>query len=133
MQRLADPPLERIGFLQDQLRFGRDERAASDRRDDLSIRDRQRSFKHAANDALLPPDLAWLYLAVGIEASKLGARSRTARRAVIRFARTEHEVAAVVHCILRWAEQFDVIDLAAARAGDGVLLQHLANVPRVAR
>src|SRR5258705_894695 len=101
MPRLADPPLERIGFLQDQFRFGRDERAASDRGDDLSIRDRQRSFKHAANDALLPPDLARLELSVGIQASKLRARPGAARRTVIRPARAKHEISAPVPSVMR--------------------------------
>src|SRR5262249_45776832 len=49
--------------------------------------------ERAADKARLHPALAFAELAVGGEARELGARSGAARRAVVRLARTQHEVA----------------------------------------
>ena len=68
-------------------------------------------------------------LAVGGQARELRARAGAARRAVVRLAGAEDEVAAVVRGVARRAEQFDVVDLGAVRAGDALLLQGLPDPP----
>ena len=66
-------------------------------------------LEDAAGDALLPPHLARLQLAVREQARQLRARAGAARRAVVGLARAEHEVAAMVRRVDRRAEQLDVI------------------------
>ena len=85
-----------------------------------AVHNRDRAFEDAADDALLPPDLARAQLAVGGQAGQLGAGAGAARRAVVGLAGAEHEVPAVGAGRGRRAEQLDVVDLAAVRAGDAL-------------
>src|SRR5215469_18612344 len=87
------------------------------------------AFKHAADDALLPPHLALAQFAVGIQAGELGAGACAAGRAVISFARAEHEVFAVHPGDFGWTEQLDVVDLVAMVAGDSSKTECLAHRP----
>ena len=75
--------------------------------------DLRRALEDAADDALLPPDLALGELAVGDQAGELGARAGAAGRAVIGLARAEHEVAAVGPGHRGRSEELDVVDLGA--------------------
>ena len=84
-------------------------------------------LEHAADDALLPPHLASAQLAVGGEAGELRARAGAARRAVVGLAGAQHEVAAVGAGRASRAEQFDVVDQRAVRAGDALRDQRVAD------
>src|SRR5205085_537706 len=95
----------------------------------LSVANGIRGFKHAADDALLPPDSAWCQFAIGGQARDLGAGAGAAGRAVVRFAGAEDEIPAVIRRIVRWAEQLDVVDDAAVFSGDTVSLKGLPNPP----
>ncbi len=70
----------------------------------------------AAGDAGLTPDLTGGQLAVGRQASQLGAGAGAAGRTIISLAGAEHEVAAVGVRVL--GEQLDMIDLSTILAGD---------------
>src|SRR5581483_3519868 len=92
-----------------------------------------RPFEDAADHALLPPDLARLELAVGIQTGQLGARSGAAWRTVVRLAGAQYEVLAVRSRARRMAEQLDVVDLPPVAAPDAVRFQSLAHAPCVVR
>src|SRR5205085_2376810 len=86
---------ERITVVQDQGRLGRDVCPAGNAWKDLPILDRDRPLKDAADNALLPPNVARLQLVVRQQAGEFSARARSAGGAIVGLARTEHEVAAV--------------------------------------
>src|SRR5207244_13342260 len=83
----------------------------------------------AADDALLPPDLALAQLAVGHQAGELGAGAGAAGRTVIRPAGAEHEVAAVGRPIARRAEQLDVVDLLPLSASNAAADERPPDAP----
>src|SRR5215469_4423546 len=56
------------------------------------------SLKNAADDAFLSPHLPFAQLAIRVQACKLRACSRTARRAVVGFSRTQDKILAVHAC-----------------------------------
>src|SRR5262249_32867098 len=56
-------------------------------------------------------------------------RSSPARGAVVRLARTKDEVTALIRGILRWPEEFDVVDFAGLGAGDAFAFERLPNTP----
>src|SRR5262249_15311530 len=93
---LSDSPAERIAFV-DQLRALRiDVGDAPDRGRDPAARPVEppvRPGERAADDALLDPWRALRQLAVGCKARELGARAGAARRAVVRVAGAQHEIA----------------------------------------
>ena len=101
-------------------RLGIDVGRAGDARDDLAVHDATRALEDAADDALLPPDLA---LAAACR-RRTGRRAwrwcRCRRRAVVGLAGAEDEVAAVGAGRGRRAEELDVVDLAAVGAGDAL-------------
>jgi len=67
-------------------------------------------------------------MAVGGQAGQLGAGAGAARRAVVGLAGAQHEVAGIGGG--RGAEQLDVVDLRAVRAGDVLRLERAADAPR---
>src|SRR5207253_3928800 len=82
---------------------------------------------------LLAPRRAFGERTVRGEASKARARSRPARRAVVRVAGAEHEVAAVVRVLRGRAVKLDVVDLRAIAPGDAIAREgpaHRAAEPR---
>src|SRR4030095_5127140 len=112
--QLPDAPAVRIVVVEMQRRFGVDVRPARDGRHDaaaLAVEPAIAGAEGAADDALLHPALAFRELAVGGEARELRARPRTARRAVVRLARTQHEAARACAARARCAEELDVIDV----------------------
>jgi hypothetical protein len=84
---------------------------------------RKLAFEHRSENAFLPPDFAWLQVAVGSQAGHLGAGSGAAWGAVVGLAGAENEVAAVVGRVVGGAEQLDVVDLRAVGAGDAARCQ----------
>ena len=88
-----------------------------------------RAFEDAADDALLPPDLALAELAVGDQARELGAGAGAAGRAIVGLAGAEDEVLAVGTGRGGRAEQLDVVDLAAVGARDPLCGQGLTDSP----
>src|SRR5262249_34139023 len=103
--------------------------AAGDARDDPAAVDAHRPLEDAADDALLPPDLAFPELTVGVEAGELGAGAGAAGRAVVGAPGAEDEVAAVGRDVGRRAEQLGGVDGAAVGPGDAVALQGAADAP----
>src|SRR2546430_1369676 len=90
-----DAELERVIRTEDQGRLRTDVGRPGDPRDDPAALDAHRTLEDAADDALLPPDLAFVQLTVGVETGQLGAGAGAARRTVVGVAGTEDEVAAV--------------------------------------
>src|SRR5262249_10353313 len=88
-----------------------------------------RAFEDAADDALLPPDLAFAELAVGDEAGELGAGPGAARGTVVRLSRTEDKVPPVGVRRARRAAQFDMVDLGAVGAGNVGSRQGITHGP----
>src|SRR5437879_4859412 len=124
---LGDAHAERVGRVEQQRRLGGDVCRPLDARDDPAVDDAERALEDAADDALLPPDVALAQLAVGEEAGELGAGPGAAGRAVVCHAGAEDEIAAVGVGVARGAEQLDVIDQAAVGAGDALALQRPAD------
>src|SRR5436190_11044434 len=91
----ANSIAEGITLIQNQLSLGIDEGRAFDRRVNFVAVRADSAFKHAADNALLPPDLPFAQFAFGVQTSEFGARARAARRPVVGFARTEDKVPAV--------------------------------------
>src|SRR4051794_28845358 len=90
-------------------------------------------LEDAAENALLPPDLAWLQLPLLGETGHLGTRARAARRAVVRSAGAKDEVSTVIVRVAGRAEEFHMVDLGAAGARDPVPPQRVANPQRHVR
>src|SRR5262249_8009015 len=86
-------------------------------------------LEDAADDALLPPHLPRLQLSIGGQARQLGAGAGAARRAIVRLARTQHEIPAVVARVPRPAEQLHVIAPLSVCSGNALARQFLANLP----
>src|SRR4029079_377166 len=93
---LANSPAKRIRGIEYRSAFPANERLSRDRRHDPAFDLAIRALEKTPDDALLPPGRALVELAVGREAREPGAGARAARRAVVRVARAEHEVAAIV-------------------------------------
>src|SRR6516164_4842605 len=81
----AYAPPKRVVVIEQQRRFCRDECRPANVRHDARTIESCPGVEAAADDALLPPDLARLQLAVGDQARDFGAGPRAARRAVVRF------------------------------------------------
>ena len=81
---------------------------------------RYRRREHTADHALLHPDLALGQLAIGGETSELGAGPGSARRAIVRLARAQHEIPAVRAGRGRRHEHLDVVDLGMTGRVDGL-------------
>ena len=96
---------------------------------DFVICELEAALEHGAQDALLPPDLAWSEQSVGSQASQFGARPGAARRAVISLAGAENKIATVIGRAVRVREQFDVVDLSVIGAGNACRRQSAANLP----
>src|SRR4051794_24512144 len=107
---------ERVLGVEEERGLGVDVGRAADARMDPAVNDPRRSLEDAADDALLPPDLARGERAVGHQAGDLRAGAGAAGGAVVRLARAEDEVLAVRPRIARRAVQLDVVDLAAVVA-----------------
>src|SRR5262245_36867890 len=75
----ANPHAKWVARVEDQRRLGVDVSAAGNARDDPAAVDAHRALEDAADDALLPPEPAFLQLAVGEEAGELGAGAGAAR------------------------------------------------------
>src|SRR5258708_30437861 len=88
------------------------------------------ALENSAEDALLPPGLSGLELAIGGQAGHPGARSGSAWGAVISISGTEDEVAAVVGRVVSGGKQFDVVDRGAANNGDARRRQRPPNLHR---
>src|SRR5271156_3269287 len=103
-----------------QLASGADESAPGDTRENAAAWPRfEAGAKAAADDAFLHPDFARAQLSVGMEASKLGAGSGSARRPVVGPAGAEDEIAAVrVVARSRGGEELDVVDQGAVLAAN---------------
>ena len=131
LARLArlNSPAEGVAIIEQEGRFGVDEGRALDNRVDGVAGDADLAFEEAADDALLPPDLAFLQFAAGVEAGELGACAGAARRAVVGFAGTEDEVLAVYALLLRGGEQLDVVDLVPTLARDALRGKRLPDSP----
>src|SRR5262245_58166275 len=128
--KLTNSPAVRIVLVEEQRGFGVDVRAARDRRRDLStlaIDPAEARAERAADDALLHPAFAFRELAVGGEACELGARSRPARRTVIRLARAQHEAPRIRRARGR-PVKLDVVDHVVP-----LRIERLAHAPAVAR
>ena len=117
---LADAVRERIAIVQQQRRFGVDERPADDHRLDLprrAIEPAKLAGERAAENALLNPRVAFRQLSVGGEARELGARTRAARRAVVGLARAQRRSCATCAvAAARRPEELDVVDVRIASA-----------------
>src|SRR4051794_28182471 len=68
---------------EDKLDLGRDVGSAGYDGNDLAVFNANPAFEYAADDALLPPYVAFEQLSVGVKASKLRAGASAARRAVV--------------------------------------------------
>src|SRR5689334_18582652 len=93
---------------------------------------RVRRVEHGADDALLPPCLACAKLAAGGEARELRTRTRTARRAVVRVAGTQHEVPRAPYRRERNVN-LDVIDFGAVVAAYALRIERRAHGTRKLR
>ena len=87
------------------------------------------SFKHAAHNAFLFPDLPLTKLPVRIQTSQLGAGAGAARRAIVGVARAEHKILAVYPRFVRRGKEFDVINFLAIVARDSSVAKSLADGP----
>src|SRR5579862_5531646 len=76
---------KRVVRVEQQRRLGADVGRAGDARDDALAVAVHAPLEDAADDALLPPDVALLDLTVGEQAGELGAGAGAARRAVVRL------------------------------------------------
>src|SRR5690348_16818824 len=84
-------------------------------------------FKHTADYAFLAPHVTLAEFSVSDETCELGARAGAARRAVVGFAGTEHEIFTIDTGKLRRRKKFDVIDLVTAEAGDARVSQRRSH------
>src|SRR5215469_6021819 len=100
----ANAHAERIFRVQQQICFRIHKSRAPDTRKYFSTFHLDASFKNAADNALLPPSLPLFDFAVGIKASQLCAGASSARRTVVSFAGTKHEILAVYSRYVRFAE-----------------------------
>ncbi|CAM2160551.1 hypothetical protein PT2222_80135 [Paraburkholderia tropica] len=132
----ANAPCERIVVGENELRLRAHVRRAANARAHVTGREIAAAFvafvarlEHAADDALLLPHGARRKRRVGGEAGDLRARAGAARRAVVRLAGAQHEVAAVEARRRRIGEQFDMVDQRAALARDAIRFERLANRP----
>ena len=111
-------------------RLGLDVGRAGDGRTNLAVGEGfVGTNERAADDALLPPECARGEFTVGREAGEFSTRAGAAGRAIVRFTRTEHKVAAISRG--RGCKEFDVVNLATIGTGHAGLSQSLANLPRV--
>jgi len=120
---------ERIARVENEITFRRDECRALHDGNDFATLDANLPFEDAANDALLPPYTAGLKLAVGVEASKLGAGSGAARRSVVSLAGAEYKILAVDSWNRRRTKELDVIGLRSIAASNPILLECLPDGP----
>src|SRR6185369_13304527 len=97
---------------------------------DTAVNHRHCSFEDAADDAFLPPHFAFAQLSVGKQTRDFSARAGPARRTVVSFAGTQHEVSTIDPANLGRPKQLDVIDLMSVSARDPVTRQRLANTRR---
>ena len=72
---------------------------------------------------------AFAELSIGRQTREFGGGPGSAWRAIVRLARTEHEVLAVRVRIARRAEQLDVVDLLPIGARDAFAFKRIANTP----
>src|ERR1700722_10276417 len=79
----ANPHAERVALIEHQFGFRIHKRRSLNARVNFALAHFYASFEYAADNALLPPGLTFLNLAVGIETRKLGAGAGSARRAVV--------------------------------------------------
>src|SRR5262249_5731263 len=100
---------------------------AFDTGEDLAISHRDSTFENAAYDAFLSPHLTGTEFAIGVEASQLCACTGTARRTVISFSRTQHEVPAISARQRRADQSFDLINLVSAISCYAIRRQSLRN------
>ena len=83
----------------------------------------------AADDRLLPPDLARRQLSIGREAGELRAGAGAAGRAIVLAAGAEHKIPRVGDGrIARRTDQLDVVDLGAVVASDVLLAKCAPNL-----
>src|SRR5581483_2995563 len=76
---------ERIARIEHEVSFRRHKSRSFDGWENLSVTHPDTSFKDTADDALLLPGLAFLQLAVSVQARQLRTRAGSARRTVIRL------------------------------------------------
>src|ERR1035437_4526489 len=93
-----DPPAQWIPLVEDQPRFGRDERRASNEWPELPFPFFNVAREDTPGDASLPPEFARFEQPVRPEASHLRAGAGSARRPVVRFAGAQHEIRSVGVC-----------------------------------
>jgi hypothetical protein len=126
---MTEPVTKWIVLIENQGGFGVDVSRALDAGVDLAIHNFDRSFEDAPHDALLAPDFTFFKLSVSKQTGQLGARTRSAGRAVVRLSRAENEILAVGATPLRVAKEFNVIDLFAIVPGDSLAYQGLSDSP----
>src|SRR5262249_140555 len=126
--RLVDAPAKRIFLVQQQRRFTVHKRRAGYGRNDGLTVTLVAAGEGAANNAFLHPDFALLEFALRGSARQLGTGTGAARRSVVGFTRTKHEVARMGSGRCRWAKQFNVVDF-----GKTLGVDSLADAPRVIR
>src|SRR5262245_60987382 len=107
---------ERVARIEHERRLAGDVGRDADTRIANAVANLNRAFKNAADNALLPPDLTGLELAIGHQTGKLCAGAGAARRAVIPPAGAEDKVFAVRLRKFGRSEKLDVIDLLACGA-----------------
>src|SRR5579875_2978690 len=93
----VEPPAQGIALVEDEVAFEGDERRSCDAGPHLPALTGSgvRGLETAADDTLLHPHLAGRERAVRGQAGDPGAGPRATRRAIVRLAGAEHEVAAV--------------------------------------
>src|SRR5262245_51697764 len=74
-----------------------DEGPAGNRGNDAAFRFPISALKDAADDRFLPPDLAWLELAIGRQAGEFRAGARATGGAVVLAAGAQHEIPRIGH------------------------------------
>ncbi len=116
-------------LIENEVGFGVHIRVAGDLGIELAVDQRHSAFEDGTDDALLPPHLAGLQFAIGVEAGQLGAGAGAAGRTVVGLAWAEHEALAVGAGVGGRAEELDVVDLAAVAAGDPLRFDALADAP----
>src|SRR5919199_1637489 len=121
-------PPERIVRIEHELAFERDVCRPGDAWPDVPIFDHIAGLEAAADYTLLDPWLAGSELAVGGQASQLRAGARSTWRAVVRLARTEHEITGVGVVPAR-TDELDVIDRSATYAGHSRTIKRRADAP----
>src|SRR5450432_3209715 len=115
----ADTPPERIAVVHNQRSFRIHKSRSADARKNVAAPNLDRAFEDASDEAFLPPEIAGLELAIGVQTCEFRAGARAARRAVIGKAGTEHEIARVVRRVARRTYQLNVIDLGVACLPEG--------------